>query len=259
MANPIRSNVTTIEEIRQTFRRIGLAIDPLVKNNFAATTNPTINDDAGDGYSVGSLWVNLTLDRGYILTDSTVGAANWLLIAPEGGGGSGPADAKYIVQEAHADLSAEQSLGADPLTTGLLKNTRTGSIGVLSTAVAGTDYQAAGNFQPLDGTLTALAALDATPGILTQTGADAFAKGQLSGDVTTVGASLVTTIANKAVTFAKMQDMSPMQLLGRGTAGVGPPEPIGLGTGLSMAGTVLNAKHGFSLPFFAAATPVAIL
>jgi hypothetical protein len=49
---------------------------------------------------------------------------------------------KYIVQEADATLTNEQSLGA--LTTGLLKNTVTGTTGVLSTAVAGTDYYAPG-------------------------------------------------------------------------------------------------------------------
>ena len=46
--------------------------------------------------------------------------------------------AKFIVQEANANLSAEQSLGA--LSTGLLKNTVSGGVGTLSTAVAGTDY-----------------------------------------------------------------------------------------------------------------------
>lgn len=48
-----------------------------------------------------------------------------------GAGGSAPANATYIVQTAHAGLSAEQSLGA--LTTGLTLNTVTGSTGVLST------------------------------------------------------------------------------------------------------------------------------
>lgn len=42
-----------------------------------ATAAPTVNDDAGDGYSVGSLWLDVTNDKGYILLDSTVGAAVW--------------------------------------------------------------------------------------------------------------------------------------------------------------------------------------
>lgn len=53
--------------------------------------------------------------------------------------GAAPSDAKYIVQQASAGLSAEQALGS--LASGLLKNTTT--TGVLSIAVAGTDYAAA--------------------------------------------------------------------------------------------------------------------
>lgn len=57
-----------------------------------------------------------------------------------GTGGSGaPTDATYIVQTAHAGLSAEQALAS--LATGVVKVT-TGT-GVLSTAVANTDYAAA--------------------------------------------------------------------------------------------------------------------
>ena len=49
-----------------------------------------------------------------------------------------PVGAKYIVQLADGTLSAEQSLGA--LTTGMLLNTVTGTTGVLTIAVDGTDY-----------------------------------------------------------------------------------------------------------------------
>ena len=53
--------------------------------------------------------------------------------------GAAPVGAKYIVQTADATLTNEQALGS--LATGLLKNTT--STGVLSIAVAGTDYAAA--------------------------------------------------------------------------------------------------------------------
>jgi len=59
-----------------------------------------------------------------------------------GGGGGAPTTATYITQTADAGLSAEQALSG--LTTGLLKVT-TGT-GVLSTAAAGSDYQAAGSY-----------------------------------------------------------------------------------------------------------------
>lgn len=45
--------------------------------NNTATAAPTVNDDAGDGYSVGSRWIDTTNDKTYVLVDSTVGAAVW--------------------------------------------------------------------------------------------------------------------------------------------------------------------------------------
>lgn len=56
-----------------------------------------------------------------------------------GGGAGAPTDAKYIVQEANGSLTAEQSLGA--LATGVLKNTTTAGVGVLSIGTAGTDFE----------------------------------------------------------------------------------------------------------------------
>lgn len=119
---------------------------------------------------------------------------------------------KFIVQgTTDASLSGAQFLGA--LTTGLVKNTTT--TGVLSIAVAGTDYQAVGNY------ITAL-----------------------TGDVTATGpGSVAATITNDAVTYAKMQNVSAAsRLLGRGSAGgAGDPQEITLGAGLSLSGTVLTA------------------
>jgi hypothetical protein len=47
-------------------------------NNFIATTAPTVNEDAGDGYSVGSVWIDLTNDKTYFCVDSTAAAAVWM-------------------------------------------------------------------------------------------------------------------------------------------------------------------------------------
>lgn len=47
------------------------------KNNYTATTAPTVTDDAGDGYAVGSKWINVTLDKVYVCVDATTNAAIW--------------------------------------------------------------------------------------------------------------------------------------------------------------------------------------
>jgi hypothetical protein len=52
------------------------------KINIAATVDPKSSDDALAGYSVGSLWINTTLDRAWECMDSSSGAAIWKLISP---------------------------------------------------------------------------------------------------------------------------------------------------------------------------------
>lgn len=56
------------------------------KNKWDATAAPTTGDDSGDGYEIGSIWLDQTNDKAYILTDSTLAAAVWKQIAGTGVG-----------------------------------------------------------------------------------------------------------------------------------------------------------------------------
>lgn len=47
------------------------------QNNTTATTDPTVNDDSSDGYSVKSLWLNQSSGEAFMCFDATVGAAVW--------------------------------------------------------------------------------------------------------------------------------------------------------------------------------------
>lgn len=55
-------------------------------DKFDATTAPTANDDSGDGYEVGSIWVDTTADDAYICLDNTSTAAVWAQIDSAGSG-----------------------------------------------------------------------------------------------------------------------------------------------------------------------------
>lgn len=48
------------------------------QSNTTATTDPTVNDDSGDGYSVKSIWLNQSSGEAFMCFDATVGAAVWV-------------------------------------------------------------------------------------------------------------------------------------------------------------------------------------
>jgi hypothetical protein len=60
-----------------TFSITGVEAMAGIKCNFAATVDPTINDDSGDGYDYGSLWLNRTTPKWFGCSDPALGGAVW--------------------------------------------------------------------------------------------------------------------------------------------------------------------------------------
>lgn len=64
----------------------GSVDSPMVAvNKWNATTAPAVTDDSGDGYAIGSRWIDTTNDKEYVCTDASVGAAVWKETTAAGG------------------------------------------------------------------------------------------------------------------------------------------------------------------------------
>lgn len=49
-----------------------------ILDKFDATADPGINNDVDEGYVIGSLWINITLDKIFQCVDNSDGAAVWI-------------------------------------------------------------------------------------------------------------------------------------------------------------------------------------
>jgi hypothetical protein len=133
-----------------------------------------------------------------------------------------------------------------------------------TTAYATAGHLHAGVYQPLDADLTAIAGLAGTTGFLKKTAADTWSLDTstyltanqsitLSGDVTGTGTTAITaTIANNAVTLAKMATMATASFLGRNTASTGNVEVLSVATVQTMLG-LGTAAYTASTAYAAAA------
>lgn len=109
--------------------------DPIPPLYVISTVDPTIIDDAGDGYSIGKRWINTVTGATWTLVDNTVGAAVWKEEDGSGGGGGavnsvngktgtvvltasdvGAADAKFVNLIAATGMvsGGSLSINADP-------------------------------------------------------------------------------------------------------------------------------------------------
>jgi len=88
-------------------RKTGAGAYTALKSNLSASVAPTVNEDTGDGYVIGSLWIDTTGDAIYQATDVTAGAAVWLNISASGG--------RSLASQAQAEAGTENTLGMTPL------------------------------------------------------------------------------------------------------------------------------------------------
>lgn len=95
-------------------RKTGAGAYEVIKSNMAAAVAPTVNEDSGDGYVVGSRWVDTTADKEYVCLDATVGTAVWIETT---GAGLPVADSTAIVKGS-ADGTKLMRFEADDITTG---------------------------------------------------------------------------------------------------------------------------------------------
>ena len=58
-------------------RKTGSGAYTAIKSNLGAAVDPTVNEDSGDGYGIGSVWINTTLNKVFTCVDATVAAAVW--------------------------------------------------------------------------------------------------------------------------------------------------------------------------------------
>lgn len=77
---PQKGDIETASLIKRAFEQIDTETN-IAKANFVATSAPTVNDDTGDGYTIGSWWVNTSSDEAYLCVDATAGAAVWTKIS----------------------------------------------------------------------------------------------------------------------------------------------------------------------------------
>jgi hypothetical protein len=206
---------------------------------------------------------------GYVLATQGQGA-NPLWVAQTGGGGGAPTDAEYLVASANGTLSAERVIqNSTSITVNLAtggqfaleraaltgdvtasqnSNSTTIANGVVSTAKLGGDITTAGKALLDDAdaaaqrTTLGLGTLATQNGTFSGTSSGTNTGDQtitLTNDVTGSGTgSFATTIANDAVTNAKLANMAASTIKARITGSTGDPEDATFTQVLDLVGSV---------------------
>lgn len=188
-----------------------------------AVAGGTLTVPQSDGTNI--FFGNATITDGHFLKRS---GRN--IVGQAGGGGGAPTDAEYVVGAANGGLSAERVVTNTATVTWDLGTGSQAKADVPNDAITYAKLQNVSATDRLLGRDTA-AAGDAEEiavgGGIEFTGGPGIQRSALTGDVTASAGSGSTTIANDAVTYAKMQNVSATdKVLGRSTAGSGDVEEI---------------------------------
>lgn len=168
-------------------------------NNYSANTAPGVGDDIANGYGPGSLWLNTTSNLAYICESNAAGSAVWNLL------GGGVSDADY------GDITV--SGGVWTIDNGVVSMAKLANIATDS--LIGRDAASTG-------VPTAIS----VGGGIEFSGSDSIRTSAFTGDVTKTAGGTALTIANSAVTLAKMADLLASRFIGRVTASTGVPESM---------------------------------
>lgn len=131
-------------------------------------------------------------------------------------------------------LASMEDILADSFTRSILFNTNKVAVWNSINGLTNSTVSIA-ELEGMDGRLDAL---EVTTGL-----ASAIDKGDISISIS----GTAYTVDPGAVTFSKIQNINGSKLLGRGVGAAGAPQEITLGTGLSMAGTTVNASTGLGI------------
>lgn len=110
------SDLTNVPQARANLNLTGLAN---ALSNMTATTNPTVNSDNTQGYSIGSTWFNTLTSAMYVASNVSTGAAVWLQIPPS-----------------YVDLTSVQFIGGNKTFTGATAFSNAGVSSPVITATA---------------------------------------------------------------------------------------------------------------------------
>ncbi len=166
----------------------GSAIISIFPRIITSTSNPTVNDDSGDGYAVGTLWINTSTPSAFLLMANGAGAANWDELTETG---TGQLLAANNLSDLASASTARTNLGAQVTISGAATTIDTEDL----TASRAVVSNGSGKIAVSDVTSTELGYLDGVSSAV-QTQLDAK-QATISGAATTIDTEDLT--ASRAV------------------------------------------------------------